>query len=79
MAVKFEKRNGPGRPSTGKMLVTLRLDPDIIAFFRASGPKWQPRVNEVLRRSMKAQLALQRARTAAARKAASGRAGAAPK
>src|SRR5438552_2321861 len=37
----------PGRPQseTAKKLVSLRLDPDIIERFRATGPGWQSRIN----------------------------------
>lgn len=40
-----------GRPrlQAPKRLVSLRLDPDIVARFRATGPGWQSRINEVLR------------------------------
>lgn len=42
-----------GRPKadTRKAQVTLRLDPDILAHFRAQGPGWQGRMNEALRRA----------------------------
>jgi uncharacterized protein (DUF4415 family) len=29
----------------------LRLDPDIIAAFRAGGPGWQSRINDALRKA----------------------------
>lgn len=32
----------------------VRLDPDVLAFFRATGPGWEARVNAALRSSMKA-------------------------
>lgn len=41
-----------GRPSLGaaaKQQVTLRLDPDVVAKFRAQGPGWQSRINAALR------------------------------
>ena len=40
-----------GRPrlQAPKRLVSLRLDPDVVARFRATGPGWQSRINEVLR------------------------------
>ena len=44
----------PGRPPTGaqpKRQVTLRLDPDVIEAFRASGPGWQSRINAALRKA----------------------------
>lgn len=42
---------GPGRPKSegAKKLVSLRLDPDIVARFRATGPGWQSRINAALR------------------------------
>ena len=35
-----------------KQLVSLRLDADVLAWFRARGKKYQTRMNEVLRREM---------------------------
>jgi uncharacterized protein (DUF4415 family) len=45
------KKRGPGRPPAEhpKEQVTLRLDADVIAHFRAGGPGWQTRVNAALR------------------------------
>jgi uncharacterized protein (DUF4415 family) len=34
-----------------KKLVSLRLDPDVVAHFRATGPGWQGRINEALRKA----------------------------
>ncbi|WP_267897132.1 BrnA antitoxin family protein [Thalassococcus profundi] len=31
------------------MAVSLRLDPEIVARFKASGPGWQTRMNDALR------------------------------
>ncbi|MEM7438190.1 MAG: BrnA antitoxin family protein [Pseudomonadota bacterium] len=36
-------------PDPEKQRVTIRLDRDVVKFFRALGPKWQPRLNRVLR------------------------------
>ncbi len=43
----------PGRPKKAvtKEAVNIRLDPDVLAHFRATGPGWQTRVNEALRRA----------------------------
>jgi uncharacterized protein (DUF4415 family) len=43
-----------GRPKaeTRKVEVKLRLDPDVVQAFKAQGPGWQTRMNEVLRRSL---------------------------
>jgi len=42
---------GRGRPKSAapKEAVKLRLDPDVLAHFRATGPGWQTRVNKALR------------------------------
>ncbi len=43
-----------GRPplKTTKQPVTLRLDRDIVAHFKAEGAGWQTRINEALRRAV---------------------------
>jgi len=41
-----------GRPSSAKVVVSLRLDPDVIAAFRAPGPGWQARINEALKAAL---------------------------
>ena len=42
----------PGRPrkTAPKEAVSLRLDPDVLEHFRASGPGWQSRINAALRK-----------------------------
>jgi uncharacterized protein (DUF4415 family) len=42
-----------GRPPSDnpKVLVTLRLDADVVAHFRAGGPGWQTRANAALRKA----------------------------
>ena len=49
--VKALKR---GRPKLAhpKQRVSLRLDPEIVAAFRAKGPGWQSQINEVLGRAL---------------------------
>lgn len=44
-----------GRPpsATRKVLVPLRIDPDVVEAYRAKGPGWQTRMHEVLRRGAK--------------------------
>ena len=37
-----------------KRLISLRLDPDVVEWFRAQGPGYQTRMNAVLRAYMKA-------------------------
>jgi uncharacterized protein (DUF4415 family) len=40
----------PRKPAR-KEAVTLRLDPDVLAYFRAAGRSWQSRINAVLRKA----------------------------
>lgn len=42
-----------GRPKTAvtKVSITIRLDPDVLAAFKADGPGWQTRINQALRKS----------------------------
>ena len=46
-------KRGRGRPPKGegerKERVTLRLDPDVLASYRATGSGWQTRINDTLR------------------------------
>lgn len=44
----------PGRPvsENPKKQVTLRLDPDVIERFRATGKGWQSRINAELRKAL---------------------------
>ncbi|WP_225207180.1 BrnA antitoxin family protein [Novosphingobium huizhouense] len=47
-----------GRPAGSvkadvKQAVSLRLDPDVLAHFRATGPGWQSRINAYLRGALK--------------------------
>ena len=45
----MRRGRGPRKTPT-KVLATIRLDADVIAFFRSLGPGYQSRINEVLRR-----------------------------
>jgi uncharacterized protein (DUF4415 family) len=41
-----------GRPrGSAKQAVSIRLDKDVLEKFRATGPGWQSRINEVLKRA----------------------------
>jgi uncharacterized protein (DUF4415 family) len=46
-------RRGRGRPATGKakQVVSIRLESEIVAKFKATGPGWHGRINEVLKRA----------------------------
>ena len=45
------RKNVGGRPKADnpKVAVSLRLDQDVVARFKASGPGWQTRMNSALR------------------------------
>lgn len=45
------RRRGPQKAPT-KVATTIRLDPDVIAYFKASGRGWQTRLNDTLRRAI---------------------------
>jgi uncharacterized protein (DUF4415 family) len=46
------RRRGAGKRPT-KEQVAIRLDPEVLAAFRASGPGWQTRINDVLKEWVK--------------------------
>jgi len=47
----YRRYRGPQKRPT-KKLVSLRLDPDVIERFRASGRGWQARINATLRKAV---------------------------
>ncbi len=56
---EFARQHGlkiPGRPKAEitKQPVSLRLDPEIVAHFKAGGAGWQTRINAVLGKHVKA-------------------------
>ena len=50
-AIAARKRGRPvgSTKANAKQPVKLRLDPDVLAVLRATGPGWQTRVNTILR------------------------------
>lgn len=44
-------RRGRPKSASAKEAVSLRLDPDVLAHFRAAGPGWQSRINAALRKA----------------------------
>jgi uncharacterized protein (DUF4415 family) len=47
------RRGRPPKPDgERKVLVSLRLAPDIVTWFRATGPGWQSRIEALLRREI---------------------------
>ena len=51
-AVKRRRGQRGSQKAAIKELVTLRLDPEIVAHYRAMGKKWQSRINQDLRRTI---------------------------
>lgn len=47
----FPARRGRPPLAVTKEKVPLRLDPDVVEHFRATGPGWQTRINDVLRKA----------------------------
>ncbi len=45
------RRGGRPPKDNPKVAVNLRLDPDVLAHFRATGPGWQTRINAALRKA----------------------------
>jgi uncharacterized protein (DUF4415 family) len=50
------KRPGLLVPAENKRHISLRVDADVLAFFKTTGRRYQTRMNEVLRTYMNAQL-----------------------
>jgi uncharacterized protein (DUF4415 family) len=46
-------RRGPPPLESPKKAIKLRLDADVVEHFRSSGPGWQTRINDVLRKAAK--------------------------
>lgn len=48
MVVKVIRRHGL-KPAPPKASVSLRIDPDVLDWFKAQGPGYQTRINMILR------------------------------
>jgi uncharacterized protein (DUF4415 family) len=48
----FPKTRGRPRSPAPKKLVSLRLDSEVVQKLKATGPGWQTRANEILKRSL---------------------------
>jgi uncharacterized protein (DUF4415 family) len=59
---------GRPRSPTRKVAIKLRIDPDVIEAYRATGPGWQSRMNMALRRGARLRVKAMPARTKARRK-----------
>ncbi|RNC65624.1 MAG: hypothetical protein ED859_17300 [Desulfuromonadales bacterium] len=52
-AAELLKRRGRPKADQTKKAVSLRLDPEVIDFFKAGGPGWQSRIDAALKEWMK--------------------------
>lgn len=52
LAASIRKGRGPNKSPT-KKLVSLRLSPEVIEHFKSTGPRWQSRIDETLRKVVK--------------------------
>jgi uncharacterized protein (DUF4415 family) len=51
MLAAFPETKKRGRPTgSNKLSISLRLDREIVEKFKATGPGWQSRINEALRK-----------------------------
>jgi uncharacterized protein (DUF4415 family) len=78
---QFKNKGGRPRSENPKEAVKLRIDADVLAKFRKSGPGWQTRINGILRAavSVHTSRAEAKAATRMTSKSASGKKGARPK
>ena len=49
LAESIKRARGRPRVEKPRKQISLRLDPDVIAKFKATGPGWQGRINDVLK------------------------------
>jgi uncharacterized protein (DUF4415 family) len=48
---KLVRRGRPPQGAAPKQAIKLRIDADVLEHFRRTGPGWQTRINEALRRA----------------------------
>jgi uncharacterized protein (DUF4415 family) len=60
LAASIRRRRGPGKSPT-KKLVSLRISPEVIDYFKSTGSGWQSRIDETLREVVKRRLAKRKA------------------
>lgn len=48
LAEALRKRGGRPKAAAKRVPVSLRIDPDVLAAFKDTGPGWQTRMNEAL-------------------------------
>jgi uncharacterized protein (DUF4415 family) len=53
LAQAFRRARGRPKLESPKQQVTLRLSPEVLEAFKASGPGWQTRIDETLKKSLR--------------------------
>jgi uncharacterized protein (DUF4415 family) len=48
----LKRRRGRPKLTSPKEQISIRLDRDVLAVFRSSGPGWQARMNQILRKAL---------------------------
>ena len=48
--VHYKRGRPTGTPTGEKIAVSIRIDRDVLEYFKAGGPGWQTRINEALRK-----------------------------
>jgi uncharacterized protein (DUF4415 family) len=51
LAASIERARGRPKVTNPKQVVSIRLDPDVVAKFKATGKGWQSRINGILKRA----------------------------
>ncbi|MBX3578805.1 MAG: BrnA antitoxin family protein [Rhizobiaceae bacterium] len=51
LAASIERARGRPKVANPKQVVSIRLDPDVVAKFKATGKGWQSRINEILKQA----------------------------
>lgn len=49
--IRAARSTGRPKKAAPKEAVNIRLDPEVVAYFRAGGPGWQSRINAALRKA----------------------------
>ena len=49
LVAEIKRKGGRPKAENPKQTIAIRLDPEVLAAFRATGPGWQTRMNDVLR------------------------------
>jgi uncharacterized protein (DUF4415 family) len=50
--VRYRRPRGPQRAPT-KLVISIRLSQEVIAYFKATGPGWQRRIDETLKSAIR--------------------------